>query len=76
MSVATILQEKEQRPARQELCKKIYTLVANINDLENRTSAAVAIENIKMLQHIEKQTPWSESASELYRPSDRRLSAK
>jgi hypothetical protein len=22
------------------------------------------------------QTPWSESASELYRPSDRRLSAK
>jgi hypothetical protein len=23
-----------------------------------------------------KQTPWSESASELYRPSDRRLSAK
>jgi hypothetical protein len=24
----------------------------------------------------EKQTPWSESASELYRPSDRRLSAK
>jgi hypothetical protein len=24
----------------------------------------------------DKQTPWSESASELYRPSDRRLSAK
>jgi hypothetical protein len=23
-----------------------------------------------------KHTPWSESASELYRPSDRRLSAK
>jgi CBS-domain-containing membrane protein len=23
-----------------------------------------------------KQTPWSKSASELYRPSDRRLSAK
>jgi hypothetical protein len=23
-----------------------------------------------------KQTPWSESASELYRPSDRRFSAK
>jgi hypothetical protein len=23
-----------------------------------------------------KQTPWSESASEIYRPSDRRLSAK
>jgi hypothetical protein len=25
---------------------------------------------------IIKKTPWSESASELYRPSDRRLSAK
>jgi hypothetical protein len=25
---------------------------------------------------LTKQTPWSESASELYRPSDRRLSAK
>jgi hypothetical protein len=24
----------------------------------------------------QKQTPWSESASELYRPSDRRLSPK
>jgi hypothetical protein len=24
----------------------------------------------------QKKTPWSESASELYRPSDRRLSAK
>jgi hypothetical protein len=30
-----------------------------------------------MLQYkIFKQTPWPESASELYRPSDRRLSAK
>jgi hypothetical protein len=27
-------------------------------------------------QNISLQTPWSESASELYRPSDRRLSAK
>jgi hypothetical protein len=25
---------------------------------------------------LKKKTPWSESASELYRPSDRRLSAK
>jgi hypothetical protein len=29
---------------------------------------------LKML--AEKKTPWSESASELYRPSDRRLSSK
>jgi hypothetical protein len=27
-------------------------------------------------EYINKQTPWSESASELYRPSDRRLAAK
>jgi hypothetical protein len=27
-------------------------------------------------RHLKKKTPWSESASELYRPSDRRLSAK
>jgi hypothetical protein len=26
--------------------------------------------------YLQKQTPWSESASELYRPSDRHLSAK
>jgi hypothetical protein len=35
-------------------------------------SKAAAIS--KSLQN--KQTPWSESASELYRPSDRRMSAK
>jgi hypothetical protein len=29
-----------------------------------------------VLTILKKQTPWSESASELYRPSDRRLSAK
>jgi hypothetical protein len=28
------------------------------------------------IQQTNKQTPWSESASELYRPSDRRLSEK
>jgi hypothetical protein len=27
-------------------------------------------------QLLKKKTPWSESASELYRPSDRRFSAK
>jgi hypothetical protein len=38
-------------------------------------------ENIRKLltifsEMLNKQTPWPESASELYRPSDRRLSAK
>jgi hypothetical protein len=32
--------------------------------------------NKKDEKNKQKQTPWSESASELYRPSDRRLSAK
>jgi hypothetical protein len=31
---------------------------------------------IEQREQKNKQTPWSESASELYRPSDRRLSAK
>jgi hypothetical protein len=30
----------------------------------------------KIKKNEKKKTPWSESASELYRPSDRRLSAK
>jgi hypothetical protein len=32
--------------------------------------------NIYYSAPCRKKTPWSESASELYRPSDRRLSAK
>jgi hypothetical protein len=32
--------------------------------------------NISKQKQKKKQTPWSESASELYRPSDRLLSAK
>jgi hypothetical protein len=44
------------------------------NDLEGRGHAfikvlAIILISIKGL----KKTPWSESASELYRPSDRRL---
>jgi hypothetical protein len=36
---------------------------------------AVTCQNL-FREEINKKTPWSESASELYRPSDRRLSAK
>jgi hypothetical protein len=36
----------------------------------------VAVKIGKELGRKKKQTPWSESASELYRPSDRRFSAK
>jgi hypothetical protein len=32
--------------------------------------------HINIWYHEKKKTPWSESASELYRPSDRRFSAK
>jgi CBS-domain-containing membrane protein len=34
------------------------------------------INNLHTHNNNNKKTPWSESASELYRPSDRRLSAK
>jgi hypothetical protein len=36
----------------------------------------MTIQHADMLINKNKQTPWSESASELYRPSDRRLLAK
>jgi hypothetical protein len=36
----------------------------------------ISYEVLSLLSKQTKQTPWSESASELYRPSDRRLSAK
>jgi hypothetical protein len=32
--------------------------------------------HLQLVPNKQKQTPWSESASELYRPRDRRLSAK
>jgi hypothetical protein len=32
--------------------------------------------NLNAIPKWKKKTPWSDSASELYRPSDRRLSAK
>jgi hypothetical protein len=40
----------------------------------NNTSVQINKNHTKTKQ--KKQTPWPESASELYRPSDRRLSAK
>jgi hypothetical protein len=40
------------------------------------TSLIFIIAYINIYKQQTKQTPWSESASELYRPSDRRLSAK
>jgi hypothetical protein len=36
----------------------------------------IALKGVYDLIHKKKKTPWSESASELYRPSDRRFSAK
>jgi hypothetical protein len=36
----------------------------------------ITSQGIAFHKKITKQTPWSESASELYRSSDRRLSAK
>jgi hypothetical protein len=40
-----------------------------------RRESGGTLQTVSMSQK-QKQTPWSESASELYRPSDRRISAK
>jgi hypothetical protein len=45
-----------------------FSLQKHILKKENRS-----MDNVEQLK---KKTPWSESASELYRPRDRRLSAK
>jgi hypothetical protein len=36
----------------------------------------ISYKTIIKIQCLLRKTPWSESASELYQPSDRRLSAK
>jgi hypothetical protein len=38
--------------------------------------SSLFLSSFSLILITNKQTPWSESASELYRPSDRRLSAK
>jgi hypothetical protein len=42
--------------------------------VRDRTHSRMDPEYVELL--LKKKTPWSESASELYRPIDRRLSAK
>jgi hypothetical protein len=44
-----------------------------LDDVTKKTSVDVST---KRQQSDLKKTPWSESVSELYQPSDRRLSAK
>jgi hypothetical protein len=50
---------------------KVFWIVSNLINIPNRKFVAV-----KWFALLKLKTPWSESASELYRPSDRRLSAK
>jgi hypothetical protein len=47
----------------------------NIDTILKNTEIVIDASN-DVGPEIKKKTPWSESASELYRPSDRRLSAK
>jgi hypothetical protein len=56
----------------QEICLKLACrkLSKHTNTHKQNWVANITLHNLK------KKTPWSESASELYRPSDRRLSAK
>jgi hypothetical protein len=62
-----------------------WALVNTVMNLGSSSVAAQLAASREGLNSVEqacyrattnKQTPWSESASELYRPSDRRLSAK
>jgi hypothetical protein len=41
-----------------------------------RGELLLCIKCVEFCDHIRKRTPWPESVSELYRPSDRGLSAK
>jgi hypothetical protein len=56
--------------------KIIIILIIIINTLLGQVQSFVTVRMVRHKQTTNKQTPWSESASELYRPSDRRLSAK
>jgi hypothetical protein len=61
----------------QVICDKIYSKVATVyvNGSVEMTCLRQVPWLCKFIQYI-KKTPWSESARELYRPSDGRLSAK
>jgi hypothetical protein len=53
--------------------KSLYINPNNKEDIKIVTLHSVKFINMK---NLIKKTPWSESASKLYRPSERRLSAK
>jgi hypothetical protein len=54
--------------------------VGEVANLPEEHAASIFLVGVCRLlsssSHTNKQTPWSESESELYRPSDRRFSAK
>jgi hypothetical protein len=57
-------------------CFKTITLQIQHDLMSLLTASEEGLEIDNNKKNKQKQTPWSESASELYRPSDRRLSAK
>jgi hypothetical protein len=59
-------------PVYEALCFLVFRKLDKMQKLSNPDTSCV----IFHLLNKNKQTPWSESASELYRPSDRRLPAK
>jgi hypothetical protein len=48
----------------------------HVQDNSDILRTAAAVVSTRVVVKILKKTPWHESASELYRPSDRRLSEK
>jgi hypothetical protein len=57
-------------------CYDLVRAVVNCGICELETALRSLVGTIRKQSLINKQTPRHESASELYRPSDRRLSAK
>jgi hypothetical protein len=69
--VLSCLVKKFNLPAESRTFNSPVQLATVYRDSHHKTKTLVRKQNKK-----KKQTPWSESASELYRPIDRRLSAK
>jgi hypothetical protein len=55
--------------------QSLYSIVSSAS-FRKVVKAWLKLVYIFAIKKKEKKTPWSESASELYRPSDRRFSAK
>jgi hypothetical protein len=78
---AAALKGMKRRVATEQGCRGVELLqvrseVESRSTLFNKGNFIVVKSRLRKQLKSKKKTPWSEFASELYRPSDRRLSAK